>query len=84
MDDIPALDLWDLVIEVLHSSFNQAQGHEELAQGNLQRNKPWSKHTDTQIKIQIHHNDLELSNVDYVSSNVNSSRSCVLLYNFWG
>ena len=84
MDDIPALDLWDLVIEVLHSSFNQAQGHEELAQGNLQRNKPWSKHTDTQITTQIHHNDLELSNGDYVSSNVNSSRSCALLYIFWG
>ena len=27
MDGIPALDLWDLVIEVFHSSPNQKQAH---------------------------------------------------------
>ena len=27
----PALDLWDLVVEILHSSSNQAQGHKEQA-----------------------------------------------------
>ena len=73
------LDPWDLVIEVLHSSFDQAQGHELQAQRNKQRNKSRSKHTNTQINTQIHHN---VSNVDYVSSNVNSSRYCALLYNF--
>ena len=50
MDGIPALDLWDLVVEVLHSSSHQAQGHKEQARGNLQRNRPSSKHTNTQIK----------------------------------
>ena len=33
MDGIPALDLWDLVVEILHSSFNQQ------VQGNLLRDK---------------------------------------------
>ena len=59
MDGTPALYLWDVVSEVLHSSSNQAQGHEEQARGNLQRNRPSSKHTNTQIKTQIQHNDLE-------------------------
>ena len=72
-DGIPALDLWDLVIEVLHISSNRAQGPKEQARRDPQRNKPSSKHTNTQIKTQIQHNDLELSNVDYVSFNVKSS-----------
>ena len=29
MDGIPALGLWDLVIEVLHSSSNQAKTHHQ-------------------------------------------------------
>ena len=31
MDGVSALDLWDLVIEVFHSSSNQVQGHQERA-----------------------------------------------------
>ena len=80
MDGIPALDLWDSVIEVFHSSSNQAKRDtKEQARRDLQRNKPSSKHTNTQIKNQSQHNDLELSNDDYVSSNVKSSRSGALL-----
>ena len=75
MDGIPALDLWDLVLKVLNSSSTQVQGHQERARGNLQRNKQSSKHTNTQIKIPVQQNDLELTNVDYVSSNAKSSRS---------
>ena len=63
----------DVVIEVLHSSSNQAQGHEEQARRIAQRKKPSSKHTDTQIKTPIQYNDLESSNVDHVSSYVKSS-----------
>ena len=37
LDGIPALDLWDLVIEVLHSSLNQP------VQGNLCDNEPSKK-----------------------------------------
>ena len=43
MDGIPALDLWDVVIEVLHSSPNQVLGDQEHARRNLQRNKPQSR-----------------------------------------
>ena len=73
MDGIPAFDLWDLVVEVLHCSSHQAHG-------NLQRNRPSSKHINTQIKTRIQRNDLEFSNVDYVSSNVKSFRSGAMLY----
>ena len=66
MDGIPALDIWDLVIEVLLSSSKHVQGHQDRARVNLQCNKPSSKHTNTQIKIPIQHNDIELTNVDYM------------------
>ena len=48
MDGISALDLWDLVIEVLHSCSNQAKVPKEQAREDLQRDKPSSKHTNTQ------------------------------------
>ena len=35
VDGIPALDLWALVIEVLHSSANQPKKSKENVQGNL-------------------------------------------------
>ena len=82
MDGIPALGLWDSVMEVLHSSFNQEQGHQERARRHLQRDKPSSKHTNTQVKIQNQHNVLELTNVDHVSSNVKLSRSGAMLHIF--
>ena len=40
MDGIPALDLWDMVIEVLHSSSNQLKKSKENVQGNLLRDTP--------------------------------------------
>ena len=67
MDEITALDLWDLVIEVLHSSHNQPRKSKVIVQGDLLRNKPSRKHTNSQTKTQIHYNDLELANVDSVS-----------------
>ena len=75
MDGVPAFDLWDSVIEVLHSSSNHFSKPKARVQGDLLRDTPSRKHTNNQVKTQIHHSDLELSNVDYVSSNVNSSRS---------
>ena len=36
----------------------------------------------TQVKTNIQHNDLELCNVDSVSSNVKSSQSAAMLYIF--
>ena len=80
IDGIPALDLWDLVIEVLHSSSNQPTKSKEEVQGNLLRDTPSRKHTNNQVKTPNQYNDLELCNVDYVSSNVKSSQFCAMLY----
>ena len=82
MDGVPALDLWDLVIEVLHSSSNQPKKSKENVQGNLLHDTPSRKHTKNQVKTPIQHNDLELCNVDYVSSNVKSSQIGAMLYIF--
>ena len=55
MDGIPALDLWDLVIEVFHSSPKQILG-------NLLRDTPSNKHTQNKTKVPT----LELCNIDCV------------------
>ena len=71
MDGIPALDLWDLVTEVFHSSPNQNNKTEDQKlEGNLLRNS--TLHTKNQNSTM--HADLDLSNVDHVSSNVRPSR----------
>ena len=81
MDGIPALDLWNLVIEVLHSASSQSKKRENV-QGNLLHNTSSRKQTKNQVKTQTQHNDLELCNVDNVSSNVNSCQSGTMLYIF--
>ena len=70
MDGIPALDLWDLVIEVFHSSPKQILG-------NLLRDTPSNKHTQNQTKVPIQHDTLELCNVDCVC------RTQILLNSVW-
>ena len=82
MDGIPALDLWDLVFEVLHSSFSQPKKSEENVQGNLLHDTPSRKHTNSQTITQIQYNDLELCNVECVSSNVTSSHFGAMLFIF--
>ena len=72
MDGIPALDLWDLFIEVLYSPSNQFTKPQERVQGDLDDTSS-RKHTNSQTMSQIQYKDLELCNVDYVSSNVKSS-----------
>ena len=57
LDGIPALDLWDLIVAVLHGNTNQ-------------------NYQDGKID--------DLNNVDFVSSNANSSRQEALLYIFEG
>ena len=47
MDGIPALDLWDLVIEVFHSSPNQFNNSKEQVQRNLSRGTTSNKHTQS-------------------------------------
>ena len=82
MDGIPALDLWDLVLEVLHSSSNHSKKSQENVQRNLLRDTSSSKYTNIQTKNSIQYNYFELCNVGYVSSNVKSSQSGAMLYIF--
>ena len=72
--------IWLLSYCILPS--NQTKAPKEQARGDLQRNKTSSKHTNTQIKTQIRHYDLELSTVDDVTAKVKSSRFGALLYIF--
>ena len=82
MDEIPALDLWELVIEVFHSSPNQSKKTKDQVLGDSSRNTTSNKHTQNQTKIPTHHDNLELSDVDYVSSNAKSSQFGAMLYIF--
>ena len=69
MDGIPALDLWDLVVTVLHGNTRQ----------KIQvRGDPKTSPTRKKIHGKID----DLNNVDFVSSNVNSSHKAAMLYIF--
>ena len=79
MDGIPALDLWDLEIEVFQSSSNQTnKTKEQKSMGNLSQN------TRLHLKNQnpTEHTNLDLNNVDHVSSNARSSRFGAILFVF--
>ena len=78
MDGIPAVDLWDLVTEVLHSSLNQPK-----ARGKLSRDEQSEKRSNAKTKK--HSNPLEdprLANFDFVTSNAKLSRLGALLFIF--
>ena len=81
MDGIPAFGLWDLVIEVLHSSFNETQRLQRVRRDPL-LNKTSGKRTNTQSITQIPKECLEFSSVDHVSSNVISPRLRATVYIF--
>ena len=77
MDGIPALDLWDLAIEVFHSQphqINKSKGQE--SQGNLSRNSTLHMKNQNPTK----HVNLHLNNVGHVSSYVRSSHFGAMLY----
>ena len=80
MDGLPALDLWDLVTEGFHSSFNPLKTSKGRVQGNLLRNTPTNKHTRNQTKVPIKHINVDLTDVDHISSNVKPSGSNAMLY----
>ena len=52
MDGIPALDLWDLVIDVLHSSSNGKQKFKQ-ARGSPSFSKASEKRMNSQCNTQI-------------------------------
>ena len=80
MDGIPVLDLWDLVIEVFHSSPNQLNNTKDQVRGNLSRDTTTNKHTQNKTKVATQHTKFDLSDVDHVSSNAKSSRFGAMLY----
>ena len=80
MDGIPALDLWDLVIDVFHSSANQTNKTKDDrgSLGNL-----WVK-TQPSMRKQIPttHTNLDLTTIDHVPSSVTLCGSNAMWYVF--
>ena len=74
------LDLWDLIVAVLHGNTNQNNQERDDPCTNLRevRSTPHTIHKRKQSQRVIN----ELDNVDFISSNVNSSRQEALLYVF--
>ena len=69
LDGNPALDLWDLIVAVLHGNTYQS----DQARGDL---------STSPTRKKIHGLFDDLDNVDFISSNVHSSRQEALLYIF--
>ena len=78
--EAPALDLWDSVIEVFHSPANQANKARDIVelQGNLLQRTTLNKRNQIPTK----HINLDLSNIDHVSSNVKPSGSNAVFFVF--
>ena len=74
MDGLPALGLWDLVIEIVHSSLDQPD------QGNLFDNEQSRKRTNSRPKKHPNRGDLQLINVDDVTTNAELSHFSALPY----
>ena len=81
MDGVPAPDLWDLVIDVSHSNPNQKQKFKKERE-DPSYCKASGKQVKTQCNTQVSRKHTALSNVDFVSSNVNSSHEGATLYIF--
>ena len=82
MDGIPALDLWDLVLEVFHSSPNQLNNTKDQVQGNVSRDTTSNKHTENKTKVPTQHDNFDLNNIDCVPSIAKFSRVGAMLYIF--
>ena len=52
----------------------------DQVRGNSSRDTTWNKHTQIQTKVPIHHDNLELRNIDNVSSRAKSSQFGAMLY----
>ena len=78
MDGIPALNLWDLVIEIFHSVPNKIEQPKEELQGNpLQATKP-----NVHNPIQFKHTNVIPTNIDHIPSNTTHSGVSAMLYVF--
>ena len=78
MDGIPALDLWDLVIEVFHSVPNRTDGPKRETRGNPSVVVKPTMHKSIPIK----HTNVIPTNIDHIPSNTTHSGSSAMLYVF--
>ena len=78
LDGIPALDLWDLIVAVLHGNTHQSNQERGDPCTNLVRAKPHK----LPLRKKSHGMIDDHNNVDFISSNVHSSRQEALLYIF--
>ena len=70
LDGIPALALWDLIVAVLHGNTYQSNQERGNPCTNLVRGAPHKLQKRKKSHGMIH----DLDNVDFIYSNVNSSR----------
>ena len=77
MDGIPALDLWDLVIEVFHSSPNQTNKTKDVREprGNLSA----TPQSNMRKPIPTTNTNLDLTSIDHVPSSGTHSGSNAML-----
>ena len=80
LDGIPALDLWDLIVAVLHE--NTYQSHKERRDPFMNKREVRSTSHTIQKRKQSHGVINDLDNVDFIPSNVKSSHQEALLYVF--
>ena len=79
LDGIPALDLWDLIVAVLG---NTNQSNKERGDPFMNKREVRSTPHTIQKRKKFHGMINDLDNVDFIPSNVNSSRQEALLYVF--
>ena len=65
--------------KVFHPSPTQSNNTKEQVRGNSSRNTTSNEHTENQTKVPTQHDNLDLSNVDHVSSNAKSSQFGAML-----
>ena len=80
MDGIPALDLWDFVIGVFHSSQNQTNKTKDV--GEPRRNLSATPQSNMREQIPTTNTSLYLTNIDHVPSSGTHSGSNAMLYAF--
>ena len=78
MDGIPALTLWDLVIEVFHSVPNKTEAPKRQLRGNPSAFVESNKHNPIPIK----HTSVIPKSIDNIPSNTKNSDSNAVLYVF--
>ena len=80
MDGIPALDLWDSVIEIFYSSPNQTNKTEDVRESR--RNLSANNQPSMQKQSPTTHTNLDLTNIDHVPSSGTLSGPNAMLYVF--